>query len=75
MVALFAKEVNRMRRKLRLAARARGLSMSEIAVRMGNSPAAKGAVHKLLHEPSYNPRIDTLYALAHALGQPLRDFL
>lgn len=65
------------RDKLRQAAKASGMTMEEIGLRMGASAGgAKQTVSRLLSATAESdPRLSTLLAFADAIRRPLRDIL
>jgi transcriptional regulator with XRE-family HTH domain len=65
------------RKKLRDAAEASGMTQEEIGLRMGFAKdSARKAVSRLLNvEADYDPRLSTLLTFAHAINRPLKDLL
>ena len=66
-----------LRKRLRDAADASGMSQHDIGVAMGFEPdSARKAVSRLLNpNVEYDPRLSTLLAFAHAIKRPLSDLL
>jgi transcriptional regulator with XRE-family HTH domain len=70
-------EFERIRDRLRQAAKDSGMTQEEIGLAMGFSKGgAKQAVSRLLNaDIHYDPRLSTLIELAKAIGKPLKDLV
>ena len=70
-------DFDRIRDRLRQAAKESGLTQEAIGLAMGFSKGgAKQAVSRLLNaEIHYDPRLSTLIDLAKAIGKPLKDLV
>ena len=68
--------VEAVRKRMRAAVEAAGVSQEELGVKMGFSrESARQAVSRLLNADAYDPRLSTLVAFADAVGKPLSGFV
>jgi transcriptional regulator with XRE-family HTH domain len=72
-----APSVHSVRKGLRRAAQASGMTQEEIGLRMGFAKSgARQAVSRLLNaQADYDPRLSTLLAFAAAVSRQLKDLL